>query len=77
MRGDPALRLTIRALLQKSGAVRNIRFIGVSAGAPQGIDSSHVEGWDVFEVTQLRGTSDWYCAVDAAGQIRAIVANAD
>jgi TonB family protein len=85
---DSALRDTIRQLLQKSGPVRSIRFIGVSARPPQGttqevpqelrtLDSSHVEGWDVFEVTQTRGTSQWYCAVDATGQIQAIVANAD
>ena len=84
----PALRDTIRGLVQKSGPVRNIRFIGVSSRPPQGaapevpqelraLDSGLVEGWDVFEVTQLRGISQWYCAMDAAGQIRAIVANAD
>jgi protein TonB len=84
----PALRDTIRGLLQKSGPVRNIRFIGVSARPPAGLapevpqelhtlDSGHLEGWDVFEVIQLRGTSQWYCAVDAAGHIQAIVANAD
>ena len=83
-----ALRDTIGQLLQKSGPVRSIRFIGVSARPPQGatpevaqelrtLDSSHLEGWDVFEVTQTRGTSQWYCAVDAAGQIQAIVASAD
>jgi TonB family protein len=83
-RTDSALRDTIQALLQKSGPVRSIRFIGVSARPPQGVpqelrtlDSSHLEGWDVFEVTQTHGTSQWYCAVDAAGQIQAIVANAD
>jgi TonB family protein len=83
----PALRDTLRGLLQKSGAVRSIRFIGVSARPPEDIaevpqelrtlDASHVAGWDVFEVTQLHGTSQWFCAVDAAGQIQAIVANAD
>jgi TonB family protein len=85
---DPALRETIQGLLRKSGPVRNIRFIGVSSRLPEGaapeipqelrtLDSGHLEGWDVFEVTQLRGTSQWYCAMDAAGQIQAIVANAD
>jgi TonB family protein len=84
---DPALRDTIRGLLQKSGPVRSIRFIGVSARPPEGVaevprelrtlDSSHLEGWDVFEVTQLHRISQWFCAVDAAGQIQAIVANAD
>jgi TonB family protein len=86
--GDTALRDTIRQLLQRSGPVRSIRFIGVSARPPQDaaqetaqelrmLDSSHLAGWDVFEVTQTRATSQWYCAVDAAGQIQAIVANAD
>jgi TonB family protein len=85
---DSALQDTVRQLLQKSGPVRSIRFIGVSARPPQGatqeiaqqlrtLDPSHLEGWDVFEVTQTRGTSQWYCAVDAVGQIQAIVANAD
>jgi len=84
---DPALRDTISRLLQKSGPVRGIRFIGVSAQPPadaaelaqelRTLDSSHVEGWDVFEVTQQHGTSQWFCAVDAAGRIQAIVANAD
>jgi TonB family protein len=83
---DPALRDTISRLVQKSGPVRDIRFIGVSAQPPadaaelpqelRTLDSSHVEGWDVFEVTQLHGRSQWFCAVDAAGQIQAIVANA-
>jgi TonB family protein len=85
---DTALRDAIRQLLQKSGPVRSIRFIGVSARPPQDamqesaqelrtLDPSQLEGWDVFEVSQTRGTSQWYCAVDAAGQIQAIVANAD
>jgi len=84
---DPALRDTIRGLLAKSGLVRSIRFIGVSARPPESVaevppelrtlDSSHLEGWEVFEVTQLYGISQWFCAVDAAGQIRAIVASAD
>jgi len=83
---DSALRETVTGLLHKSGPVRSIRFIGVSTRPPQGVaqelaqelrtlDSSHLEGWYVFEVTQTRGTSQWYCAVDAAGQIQAIVAN--
>jgi TonB family protein len=84
---DPALRDTISRLLQKSGPVRGIRFIGVSAQPPadaaevsqelRTLDASRVEGWDVFEVTQLHGISQWFCAVDAAGRIQAIVATAD
>jgi TonB family protein len=77
-----------RRLLQDSGPVRNIRFIGASVRPPpdlaaedlqelRTLDSGQVEGWNVFEVTQLRGISQWYCAVDTAGRIQAIVAHRD
>jgi TonB family protein len=75
-------------LLHDSGPVRSIRFIGVSLRLPQPLapedlqelrtlDPGHVDGWNVFEVTQLRGISQWYCAVDAGGRILAIVAQRD
>jgi TonB family protein len=87
-RSPDLLSAAIRRLLQQSGPVRSIRFMGVSARPPDSVaqevpqelrmlDSGHVQGWNVFEVTQLRGTSQWYCAVDAAGQIQAIVTSAD
>lgn len=82
------LNPAVRRVLQESGPVRSIRFIGVSARPPQSraaedlqelrtLDSGHVEGWNVFEVTQLRGISQWYCAVDTTGRIQAIVAVRD
>jgi periplasmic protein TonB len=87
-RGSRDLELltpTLLKLLQKSGPVRNIRFLGVaarpSAGALQSdsqamrtLDTGALAGWDIFEVAQLRATSQWYCAVDAAGQIQRILA---
>jgi TonB family protein len=84
-RGLELLSPTLTRLLQKAGPVRNIRFLGVaarpSAGALQSdsqalrtLDTGALAGWEIFEVTQLRATSQWYCAVDAAGQIQRILA---
>ncbi len=75
----------VKRLLQKSGPVRGIRFLGIASRAPESmadsdaqslrlLDSSGISGWEEFEVIQLRGSSRWYCAVDEAGQIQGILA---
>jgi TonB family protein len=75
----------LKGLLQKSGPVRGIRFLGIASRPPQStvdsdaqslrlLDSNAVSEWEEFEVLQLRGSSRWYCAVDEAGQIQRILA---
>jgi hypothetical protein len=61
-----------------------VRFVGIASRPPQHaarfaaqqarmLDSTRLAGWEEFEVTQQRGTSQWYCAVDAAGHIQSIL----
>jgi TonB family protein len=74
----------LSTVLQKLGVVRTLRFVGIASRPPQGagllaaqrtrlLDPARLTGWEEFEVTQQRGTSQWYCAVDAAGRIQGVL----
>jgi TonB family protein len=74
----------LSTVLQQLGVVRAVRFVGIASRPPQHaarfaaqqarmLDSTRLAGWEEFEVTQQRGTSQWYCAVDAAGHIQSIL----
>jgi protein TonB len=74
----------LSTVLQQLGVVRTVRFVGIASRPPQHaallaaqqarmLDATSLTGWEEFEVTQQRGTSQWYCAVDAAGRIQDIL----
>ncbi len=84
-RHSPALlNPALSRLLKASGPVLNVRFLGGTPAPPQSLVASNAEAlrmldgtqlarWDTFEVSQQRSTSQWYCAVDTAGRIQAIL----
>jgi protein TonB len=74
----------VSTVLQELGVVRTVRFVGIASRPPpraallaaqqaRMLDATSLTGWEEFEVTQQRGTSQWYCAVDAAGRIQGIL----
>ncbi len=84
-RRSPALlNPALTRLLKESGPVQNIRFLGGALTPPESLVASNSQAlrllditqlarWDTFEVSQQRATSQWYCAVDTAGRIQAIL----
>jgi periplasmic protein TonB len=83
-RGLELLNPKLSTVLQELGVVRTVRFVGIASRPPQRaaplaaeqarmLDATSLTGWEEFEVTQQRGTSQWYCAVDAAGHIQGIL----
>jgi TonB family protein len=74
----------LSTVLQKLGVVHTVRFLGIASRPPPSAgllaaqqarmrDETRLAGWEEFEVTHQRGTSQWYCAVDAAGRIEDVL----